>query len=99
MVCGCGGGEAVPWIEFYGDSLTFGAIEGPPGAITRLAVPPVRRAQELLGTSALCVDLSLPGATVADALADGDRAMLARLPAPVTALPWRPLSRRASTAS
>lgn len=32
-------------------------------------MPPVRRAQELLGGAALCVDLSLPGATVADALA------------------------------
>lgn len=68
LCAGCGGGEAVPWIEFYGDSLTFGSIEGPPGTITRLAVPPVRRAQELLGDSALCVDLSLPGATVRDAL-------------------------------
>ena len=68
LCAGCGGGEAVPWIEFYGDSLTFGAIEGPPGAITRLAVPPVRRAQQMLGCGAACVDLSLPGATVRDAL-------------------------------
>jgi hypothetical protein len=57
-------------IEFYGDSLTFGSIEGPAGSLTRLAVPPVRRAQETAGRcSALCVDMSLPGATVADALA------------------------------
>ena len=77
LCAGCGGGSpaeppAAPAprvIEFYGDSLTFGSIEGPAGTLTRLAVPPVRRAQELLGTSALCVDLSLPGATVADALA------------------------------
>ena len=76
LCAGCGGGSpaeppAAPAprvIEFYGDSLTFGSIEGPAGTLTRLAVPPVRRAQELLGTSALCVDLSLPGATVADAL-------------------------------
>ena len=77
LCAGCGGGSpaeppAVPAprvIEFFGDSLTFGSIEGPAGTLTRLAVPPVRRAQELLGTSALCVDLSLPGATAADALA------------------------------
>ena len=79
LCAGCGGGEApaaaptVPGaprvIEFYGDSLTFGSIAGPAGELTRLAVPPVRRAQELLGASALCVDLSLPGATAADALA------------------------------
>jgi acyl-CoA thioesterase-1 len=56
-------------IAFYGDSLTFGNINGPAGTLTRLAVPPVRRAQDLLGDGALCVDLSLPGATVADALA------------------------------
>jgi hypothetical protein len=56
-------------IEWYGDSLTFGSIAGPGGELTRLPVPPVRRAQELLGDTALCVDLSLPGATVADALA------------------------------
>ena len=75
-LCGCGGGggapepaPATPVIEFYGDSLTFGSINGPDGTLTRLAVPPVRRAQELLGAAALCVDLSLPGATVADALA------------------------------
>ena len=77
LCAGCGGGSpaeppAAPAprvIEFYGDSLTFGSIEGPAGSLTRLAVPPVRRAQELLGDFALCVDLSLPGATVADALA------------------------------
>ena len=77
LCAGCGGGSpaeppAAPAprvIEFYGDSLTFGSIEGPAGTLTRLAVPAVRRAQGLLGTSALCVDLSLLGATVADALA------------------------------
>jgi len=77
LCAGCGGGSpaeppaapAARVIEFYGDSLTFGSIAGPAGTLTRLAVPPVRRAQELLGASALCVDLSLPGATVADALA------------------------------
>ena len=79
LCAGCGGGEApaaaptVPGaprvIEFYGDSLTFGSIAGPSGELARLAVPPVRRAQELLGNPALCVDLSLPGATAADALA------------------------------
>ena len=77
LCAGCGGGSpaeppAAPAprvIEFFGDSLTFGSIEGPSGTLTRLAVPPVRRAQELLGDAALCVDLSLPGATVADALA------------------------------
>ena len=77
LCAGCGGGSpdeppAAPTprvIEFYGDSLTFGSIEGPAGTLTRLAVPPVRRAQEMLGDAALCVDLSLPGATVADALA------------------------------
>jgi hypothetical protein len=77
LCAGCGGGEApepkppepnLRVIEFYGDSLTFGSIAGPSGELTRLAVPPVRRAQELLGASALCVDLSLPGATVRDAL-------------------------------
>ena len=78
LCAGCGGGTSpVPppvaapptqIIEFYGDSLTFGSIAGPAGELTRLAVPPVRRAQELLGASALCVDLSLPGATVRDAL-------------------------------
>ena len=71
LCAGCGGGDAppaLPVVEFYGDSLTFGSIEGPAGTVTRLAVPPVRRAQELLGDAALCVDLSLPGATVADAL-------------------------------
>jgi acyl-CoA thioesterase-1 len=74
-LCGCGGGEGAPAapaprvIAFYGDSLTFGSINGPAGTLTRLAVPPVRRAQDLLGDGALCVDLSLPGATVADALA------------------------------
>jgi hypothetical protein len=56
-------------IEFYGDSLTFGSIEGPAGELARLSVPPVRRAQELLGDGFLCVDYSLPGATAADALA------------------------------
>ena len=75
LCVGCGGGAgpapapAVRVIEFYGDSLTFGSIAGPSGTLTRLGVPPVRRAQELLGDAALCVDLSLPGATVADALA------------------------------
>ncbi len=73
LCAGCGAGPApapaVRVIEFYGDSLTFGSIAGPSGELTRLAVPPVRRAQELLGDAALCVDLSLPGATVADALA------------------------------
>ena len=74
LCAGCGGGDApapvaVPRvIEFYGDSLTFGSIAGPDGTLTRLSVPPVRRAQELLGGAALCVDLSLPGATVRDAL-------------------------------
>ena len=75
LCAGCGGGAgpapapAVRVIEFYGDSLTFGSIAGPSGELTRLGVPPVRRAQELLGDAALCVDLSLPGATAADALA------------------------------
>ncbi len=73
LCAGCGGGDApapAPHvIEWYGDSLTFGSIAGPGGELTRLPVPPVRRAQELLGDTALCVDLSLPGATVADALA------------------------------
>ena len=79
LCAGCGGGTSpVPppvaapptqIIEFYGDSLTFGSIAGPSGELARLAVPPVRRAQELLGNPALCVDLSLPGATAADALA------------------------------
>jgi acyl-CoA thioesterase-1 len=74
LCAGCGGGEtphadAPRVIEWYGDSLTFGSIAGPSGELTRLSVPPVRRAQELLGAAALCVDLSLPGATVADALA------------------------------
>jgi len=75
-VCSCGGGGDAPApapaprvIEFYGDSLTFGSISGADGTLTRLAVPPVRRAQDLLGAAAVCVDLSLPGATVADALA------------------------------
>ena len=74
LCAGCGGGEtphadAPRVIEWYGDSLTFGSIAGPSGELTRLAVPPVRRAQELLGDGAMCVDLSLPGATVLDALA------------------------------
>ena len=73
LCAGCGGGDtphadAPRVIEFYGDSLTFGSIAGPGGELTRLAVPPVRRAQESLGDAALCVDLSLPGATVRDAL-------------------------------
>ena len=71
LCAGCGGGDtppALPVVEFYGDSLTFGSIEGPAGELTRLAVPPVRRAQQLLGCGAACVDLSLPGATVRDAL-------------------------------
>ena len=75
LCAGCGGGEAPEpkpaaprVIAFYGDSLTFGSIAGPAGELTRIAVPPVRRAQELLGDSALCVDMSLPGATVRDAL-------------------------------
>ena len=69
LCSGCGGGDQPRVIEWYGDSLTFGSIAGPSGELTRLSVPPVRRAQELLGGAALCVDLSLPGATVADALA------------------------------
>ncbi|MBP6407101.1 MAG: SGNH/GDSL hydrolase family protein [Ramlibacter sp.] len=76
LCAGCGGGSQpsppapqARIIEFYGDSLTFGSIEGLAGELTRLAVPPVRRAQELLDASAVCMDLSLPGATVADALA------------------------------
>lgn len=68
LCAGCGGGDQPRVIEWYGDSLTFGSIAGPSGELTRLAVPPVRRAQELLGGAALCVDLSLPGATVRDAL-------------------------------
>ena len=68
LCAGCGGGDQPRVIEWYGDSLTFGSIAGPSGELTRLAVPPVRRAQELLGDTALCVDLSLPGATVRDAL-------------------------------
>lgn len=68
MCAGCGGGDLPRVIEWYGDSLTFGSIAGPSGELTRLAVPPVRRAQELLGGAAMCVDLSLPGATVRDAL-------------------------------
>jgi hypothetical protein len=77
LCAGCGGGSpaeppAVPAprvIEFFGDSLTFGSIEGPAGTLSRLDVPPVRRAQEFLGDAAVCVDMSLPGATVGDALA------------------------------
>lgn len=77
LCAGCGGGDvpappSAPQtriVEFYGDSLTFGNIAGPAGELARLAVPPVRRAQELLGNTALAVDYSLPGATVADALA------------------------------
>ena len=73
LCAGCGGGDAPApaprVIEWYGDSLTFGSIEGPAGTVTRLAVPPVRRAQQQLEDAAVCVDLSLPGATVADALA------------------------------
>lgn len=72
LCAGCGGGApaepAGRIVEFYGDSLTFGSIAGPGGALTRLSVPPVRRAQELLGPSTTCVDMSLPGATVRDAL-------------------------------
>ena len=71
LCAGCGGGDAppaLPVVEFYGDSLTFGSIEGPAGTVTRLAVPPVRRAQEQMEDAAVCVDLSLPGATVRDAL-------------------------------
>lgn len=78
LCAGCGGGGPSPAapapaprvqiIEFYGDSLTFGQVTGQQGQLARLAVPPVRRAQELLGDTTLCVDLSLPGATVADAL-------------------------------
>lgn len=71
LCAGCGGGDAppaLPVVEFYGDSLTFGSISGPAGELTRLDVPPVRRAQELLVDAAVCVDLSLPGATVRDAL-------------------------------
>jgi hypothetical protein len=76
LCAGCGGGDAPApagpaapaVIEFYGDSLTFGNIAGPVGELIRLGVPPVRRAQELLGDAAVCVDLSLPGATVRDAL-------------------------------
>ena len=71
LCAGCGGGDAppaLPVVEFYGDSLTFGSIEGPAGAVARLAVPPVRRAQQQLDDAAVCVDLSLPGATVRDAL-------------------------------
>lgn len=71
LCAGCGGGAPAPAqvVEFYGDSLTFGSIEGPAGELARLSVPPVRRAQELLGDGFLCVDYSLPGATAADALA------------------------------
>ena len=71
LCAGCGGGAPAPAqvVEFYGDSLTFGSIEGPAGELARLSVPPVRRAQELLGAGFLCVDYSLPGATAADALA------------------------------
>lgn len=68
MCAGCGSGDSPRVIEWYGDSLTFGSVAGPSGELTRLPVPPVRRAQELLGDAALCVDLSLPGATVRDAL-------------------------------
>ena len=68
LCSGCGGGDQPRVIEWYGDSLTFGSVAGPSGELTRLSVPPVRRAQELLGDTALCVDLSLPGATVRDAL-------------------------------
>jgi hypothetical protein len=78
LCAGCGGGEApepkppepnLRVIEFYGDSLTFGSIAGRAGELARLSVPPVRRAQEMLGEAALAVDYSLPGATAADALA------------------------------
>ncbi len=76
LCTGCGGGGDAPTppasqariVEFYGDSLTFGSIEGPAGAVARLAVPPVRRAQQQLEDAAVCVDLSLPCATVRDAL-------------------------------
>lgn len=75
LCAGCGGSDAqVPHaksqrvIEWYGDSLTFGSVEGPIGEVSRIPVPPVRRAQDLLGATALCVDMSLPGATVRDAL-------------------------------
>ena len=79
LCAGCGDGgvdggdgsapRATRVIAFYGDSLTFGSIAGPAGELARLSVPPVRRAQELLGDGALAVDMSLPGATAADALA------------------------------
>ena len=69
ICAGCGGGDSPAGIvEFYGDSLTFGSIAGDAGQVARIPVPPVRRAQEALSGLAVCVDMSLPGATAGDAL-------------------------------
>lgn len=70
LVAACGGGDASPAprpvVAVYGDSLASGHLATPPG---RLAVPPARRLQEMLGEQALVVDYAQPGARVADALA------------------------------
>lgn len=79
LLAACGGGGAVQGervppvgpvtVEFFGDSLTWGAVDMGSNITSRLPVPPVRRAQELLGPDWYCVDMSLPGAIAAEVLA------------------------------
>lgn len=68
--CGGGGGVASapqgPIVAVYGDSLQSGGIQVAPD---RLAVPPSRRMQQLLGDRATVVDYAWAGAGPAGALA------------------------------
>jgi hypothetical protein len=71
VVAACGGGgdagaRVQPRVAVYGDSLHSGGIQVAPD---RLAVPPHRRLQQLLGDRATVIDYSWPGAGPAGALA------------------------------
>ncbi|MFC5498126.1 hypothetical protein ACFPOE_11320 [Caenimonas terrae] len=74
LLASCGGGGAsaaqeLPLVNLEGDSLTSSHIAVPPG---RLAVPTVRRINELAADRFLAIDNSQPGARIVDALEGSD---------------------------
>lgn len=69
LAVSCGGGDAPPVVAVYGDSLSSGHIATAP---YRLAVPPVRRLEELATGRFVAIDFSQPGATIHAALTGGD---------------------------
>lgn len=59
VLSGCGGGSVAPLVNVYGDSLTSGR---------GLAVTPVQRMQQAIGSAATLADYSAPTMRAVDAL-------------------------------